>query len=90
MPGAAGRRSAEQLCLAASSAPVRASTGARVISSISGPVEAHISRQSLMLSHSFLVKYTILPTPVCGVRSPRYARNLNEDESVQITYHVTK
>ena len=36
VPGAAGRRSAEQLCLAASSAPVRASTGVRVISSISG------------------------------------------------------
>ena len=85
MPGAAGRRSAEQLCRAASPTPVHASTGARVISSISGPVEAHISRQSLMLSHSFLVKYTILPMPVCGVRSPRYARNLNEDESVQIT-----
>ena len=48
--GAAGRRRptvTEQLCRAASPAPVHAPTGAHVISSISGPMGPLISRHSL-------------------------------------------
>ena len=72
MHGAARRRPAEQLSHEASPAPVHASTGAHVISSITGLMGPHIALQSLMLSRSFLVKYTVLPTPVCCVLCPHY------------------
>ena len=63
--GAAGRRRpTEQLCRVASPAPACASTSARVDSSISGPEGPLYTPQSLALSHSYLVKYTVQPTPV--------------------------
>ena len=62
--------------------PPLTSTGARVDSFMSGPEGPLITCQSLALSHSFLVKYIVLPTPVCGVFCPCYARCIPKQELI--------
>ena len=58
------------LCRVASPSPACSSTSARVDNSISGPMGPPIACQSCALSHIYLVKYTVQPTPVWGVPCP--------------------